>query len=101
MGSKFNPILELIINSDFKPYTFWIMYVIILILSIISYKLGFARKLPLLKSFFVYLLLVVGTYITTLFSILSMPIAESLIIISLVLAIYRFRLYRERKAEKT
>lgn len=98
MGSKFNPILDLVINSEFQPYTFWVMYGIIFILSVISYKLGFAKELPILKSIIVYILLVVGTFITTLFSILQLPIAESLVIITLVLAIYRFRLHRERQS---
>lgn len=98
MGFKITPILDYITNSDLMPYTFWLMYGIILILSIIAYKLGFAKELPLLKSIFVYILLAIGTFITTTLSILQFPIAESLIIIVLVLAIYRFRLYRDRKA---
>lgn len=94
---RFTPILEYLVFSDFKPYTFWIMYGIILILSVIAYKLGFARKLPLLKSIFVYILLTLGTFITATLSILRFPIAESLIVIVIVLAIYRFRLHLQRK----
>jgi len=78
--------------------TFWIFYFLNLILSIIAYKLGFARKLPLLKSTIVYILLAFGVIIITIFSILEYPMTESLFIISLVLGIYRFRLYRDRKA---
>ncbi|HLR22844.1 MAG TPA: YlaH-like family protein [Pseudogracilibacillus sp.] len=78
--------------------TFWVFYVLNLIFSIIAYKLGFARELPLLKSIIVYILLAFGVIIITIFSILEYPMTESLIIISLVLGIYRFRLYRDRKA---
>nr|WP_237718747.1 YlaH-like family protein [Alkalibacillus haloalkaliphilus] len=35
-----------------------------------------------------------------LFAIFSLPIVEVLIIISLVLGIYRFRLHRERKEQE-
>lgn len=101
MDSKFNPILELVVNSNYKDYGFWLMYAIIFILSVVAYKLGFARKLPLLKSIFVYILLIFGTFITTTLSILQFPIAESLIVIVIVLAIYRFRMYWERKQRKT
>lgn len=75
-------------------------YILNLIFSIISYKLGFARKLPLVKSLIVYILLAVGVFVITIFSVLGLPMTESLIIISLVLAIYRFRLHRERQSNK-
>src|SRR5699024_10306613 len=63
--------------------TFWVFYVLNLIFSIIAYKLGFARELPLLKSIIVYILLAFGVIIITIFSILEYPMTESLIIISL------------------
>lgn len=101
MDSKFTPIFDFVSNN-YLDHTFLIIYIINLILSIIAYKLGFARQLPLLKSIFVYILLIIGTFITTIFSTLFLlPIPESLVIISLVLAIYRFRLHRERQAEKS
>ena len=94
---EFNIIFNFIVERFGTENIFWTFYILNAIFSVIAYKLGFARKLPLLKSVFVYILLIVGTYITTIFSILKMPITESLIIISLVLGIYRFRLSRERK----
>lgn|SRR5699024_7248488 len=78
-------------------YIFWVFFIVIFLLSALAYELGFARKLPLLKSIIVYVMLLLGTFITTTFAVFQMPIIESLIIISLVLAIYRFRMYRERK----
>lgn len=101
MGANSTPIFEFFAtHSTYKPYTFWIMYGIILILSIIAYKLGFARKLPLAKSIIVYFLLALGTFITTILSILEFPIAESLIIIVAVLAIYRFRMFWQRRSQE-
>lgn len=85
------------INST-KQGLFWALYVANLIFSIIAYKLGFARELPLLKSLVVYIMLAFGTFILTIFSILEYPMTETLMIVSAVLGIYRFRLYRERQA---
>src|SRR5690554_3869377 len=76
------------------------LYILNLIFGIIAFKLGFARKLPLLKTIIVYVLLVIGMFVITIFSVLGLPMTESLIIISVVLAIYRFRLHRERKVRE-
>lgn len=100
MGANFTPIFDFFANhSIYKPYTFWIMYSIILVLSVIAYKLGFARKLPIGKSIIVYILLAFGTFITAILSILEFPMAESLIIIVIILAIYRFRMFLERSKQ--
>lgn len=77
--------------------TFQVLYVLNLVFGAIAFKLGFAKKLPILKSVFVYIMLAIGTLIMTVFSIFELPITESLIIISVVMGIYRFRLYQERK----
>ncbi|MGP4106848.1 YlaH-like family protein [Virgibacillus sp. L01] len=76
-----------------------IFYVLNFIFASITYKLGFARKLPILKSFLIYLMLAFGSIIITFFSIVGYPITESLLIMSLILGIYRFRLYQERKTK--
>lgn len=79
---------------------FWIFFVLNFILCAIAYELGFARKLPMLKKIFVYILLLIGTYILTIFTtVMQMPTIESLIVIILVLAIYRIRLHMQRKAD--
>jgi len=78
----------------------WFFYILNLILSVIAYKLGFARELPLLKSAIVYILLAIGVIIITFFSLVKYPMTETLIIISVVLGIYRFRLHKERKAKQ-
>ncbi|WP_010649549.1 YlaH-like family protein [Oceanobacillus massiliensis] len=80
---------------------FWIFFVINFILCAIAYELGFARKLPVGKTIFVYVMLLIGTFILTIFTtVMKMPTIESLSVIILVLAIYRFRLYKQRSANK-
>lgn len=100
MDSNFNLIFNWILETYGPDHMFWTLYVLNLIFGSIAYKLGFARELPLLKSIFVYIMLAVGTFIITIFSIMKLPITESLIITSIILAIYRFRLHRERKRKK-
>lgn len=75
---------------------FLLFYLTIGILLSVCYKLGFARKLPILKSILVYIILFFGAFIIT-FMAMGMPMAESLIIIAAILGTYRFRLHRERK----
>ena len=80
---------------------FWFFYIVNLIFSIIAFKLGFARELPLLKSMIVYILLAIGVGVITLFSLVKYPMTETLIIISTVLGIYRYRLHKERKHDNS
>ena len=87
--------------DNYYDHIFAILYFLNLFFIIIAYKLGFARKIPLLKSIIVYIVLALGTVLIALFSsIAELPTVESLIIIVLVLAIYRFRLHRERKGKQ-
>lgn len=97
MDNNFSLIFDLLIHYNLADHIYWIFFVLNYIFAAIAYWLGFARKLPVLKSVFVYIILGAGTYILTIFSIFGLPITESLVIISLVLAIYRYRLYRERQ----
>lgn len=97
--------------GDSTPETqFTILFALNTILAIIAYKLGFAKKLPVLKSFLVYMFLIIGVGVLVfIFQFLipaftnsqSLPLTESLLIICLVLGIYRFRLHRERQAKDT
>ncbi|HLQ71319.1 MAG TPA: YlaH-like family protein [Bacillota bacterium] len=88
------------LENNYVDHVFWIFYVLNLIFGIIAYKFGFAKKLPLLKSLIIYILLALGTFILTIFSIMQFPMTESLIIISIVMGLYRYRLYLERKNKK-
>lgn len=91
-------VFDYILEMNGTDHIFWIFYVINLILSAVAYQLGFAKKLPVLKNIIVYILLMLGTFVVTIFStVMRMPTVECLIIIIFVLGIYRFRLHRERK----
>jgi|SRR5690625_1404821 len=101
MDTNFSIIFELLLdNFGTSINFFWVFYILNFIFGIISYKLGFAKKLPLIKSVVIYILFAIGVFVITIFSILGLPITESLIIIALVLAIYRFRLHNQRKKNK-
>ena len=76
----------------------WLLYGTIVFLTVIAYKLGFERKLPLLKSLIVYFFLFLGCTLLTFFGTM-LPIVEGLIVIDLVLIIYRIRRLFEAKRE--
>ncbi|MCF3942559.1 YlaH-like family protein [Oceanobacillus alkalisoli] len=99
MTGSFSFVLDYIVDNFGIDNIFWTLYFINLILSAIAYKLGFARKLSVGKNIFVYFMLVLGNYITTIFSIMRLPMTESLVIICIVLVIYRTRLHMQRKAK--
>ena len=74
----------------------WILYCTIVILAIIVYKLGFARKLPVLKALIIYIFLLVGCGMLTLLS-LQLPIVGALFFTALVLTIYKWRLHAAKR----
>jgi hypothetical protein len=74
------------------------LYLTILILSIIVFKLGFAQKLPLLKSVLIYFFLILGSSFLSFLGIF-LPITEGLVVAALILIIYKIRLYRYKKAQ--
>lgn len=78
--------------------SFWLLFGIITVLSIIVYKLGFAKKLTLGKNLIIYFLLAIGCFPITLFGI-KYPIAEVLAISVVVLAIYKIRLHQSKKQQ--
>ncbi|MFS0782449.1 YlaH-like family protein [Bacillus sp. 1P06AnD] len=75
------------------------LYVTILVLTIIVYNLGFAKKLNLLQNVIIYVCLALGCTILTFFAAF-LPMAEGLFLTALFLGIYRFRLHLHRRAEK-
>ncbi|MGL4820721.1 MAG: YlaH-like family protein [Bacilli bacterium] len=68
----------------------WFMFGTIVVLCIVVYQLGFAKKLPLLKNMIVYVALFFGSTILTLLSTF-LPIAEGLVGALIVLLLYRIR----------
>lgn len=75
----------------------WLLYLTIVILSVIVYKLGFAKELPIFKSMIIYILLIAGDLILTFFAVF-LPVAEGLVVAAIILIIYKIRLNREKKA---
>jgi hypothetical protein len=74
----------------------WLLYVTIFLLSILVYKLGFAKKLPVLKSVVIYFFLGLGCTVLTFLGVF-LPVAEGLIAASSVLIIYKVRLYQSKR----
>jgi 4-hydroxybenzoate polyprenyltransferase len=70
---------------------FLILYAITAALLAIVYKLGFAKRLPILKSLIVYLVLVIGA-LPLAFLGTELPMVEALLLAVAVLAIVRFRM---------
>ncbi|WP_243290844.1 YlaH-like family protein [Bacillus sp. FJAT-47783] len=84
---------------DEQPeFGMWMLYLTIFVLSIVVYKLGFAKKLPLLKSAVIYIFLALGCTVLSFLGIF-LPVAEGLVVAALILIIYKVRLYRAKKEE--
>lgn len=76
----------------------YILLAVIFILSAIVYHLGFARSnLKLWQNIVIYVFLFLGCIILT-FLAFFLPMVEVLIITALFLALYKFRLKKDRKA---
>lgn len=75
----------------------WYLFITIFILSILVYNLGFARKVKVWQNAIIYVVMFLGCTILTFFGAF-LPVAESLIVATVILALYRFRLHQERKA---
>ena len=89
-----------LLNIENDPTTgMWMLYFLILVLSIVVYKLGFAKKLPIIKSVIVYFILALGCTILT-FLAVFLPVAEGLVIAAIVLTVYKVRLLQSKKEEQ-
>ncbi|KAB2337364.1 hypothetical protein F7731_07065 [Cytobacillus depressus] len=82
-------------NSDLGM---WLLYLTIIALCIIVFKLGFAKKLPIAKSMIIYLFLILGCTVLTFFAVF-LPITEGLVVAALILIIYKIRLHQSKKQE--
>ncbi|SFP02778.1 YlaH-like family protein [Salibacterium halotolerans] len=89
-----------VLNVHEAPITgFWLMYAAVVVMCIIVYNLGFARRLPLLKNAVVYTVMLIGTFPLTIFAF-GMPVVESLLAAAAVLGIYKIRLRRYKKEKQ-
>lgn len=76
-----------------------VLYITIFFLAVVVYKIGFAKKLPLLKSMVVYLMLLIGCIFLTVPLGITLPVAEGLFISAVVLIIYKIRLQQSKKED--
>jgi hypothetical protein len=90
-----SPLLALLIQFLGVKGAVWLYFVIIVVLSILVYNLGFARKLSFGKNIVIYVLMIIGSFILLILSY-QLPVVESLIVASIVLGIYRIRLHIHR-----
>ncbi|MBY6036242.1 YlaH-like family protein [Fictibacillus nanhaiensis] len=89
--------MALLLGIENDPVrAFLLLYLIITMLSIIVFKLGFAKKLPPLKTVVIYLFLIIGCMPLAFFGI-GLPVAEGLIVAALILIIYKVRLHQSKK----
>ncbi|WP_210366430.1 YlaH-like family protein [Bacillus sp. REN3] len=76
----------------------WMLYITIVALSILVFKLGFAQKLPIAKTIIIYLFLIIGCTVLTFLGVF-LPIAEGLVAAALILIIYKLRLRQHKKED--
>ena len=86
-----SPLLGLFIQMMGVQGAVWLYFVIIIVLSILVYNLGFARKLSLVKNMIIYVLLIIGSFVLLILSY-QLPVVESLFVAAIVLGIYQIRL---------
>ncbi|WP_409305286.1 YlaH-like family protein [Peribacillus sp. SCS-155] len=87
-------------NVDTNPEAgMWYLYATVFLLCIIVYRLGFAKKLPLLQNAVIYFVMGLGCTILTFFAVF-LPVCEGLVVAILVLAIYKLRLHNHKNEEQ-
>jgi hypothetical protein len=91
-----SPSLRFFIELTDVKTAVWLQYFYIVILSAIVYKLGFAKKLPLLKNIVIFICLLIGCFLMLFFSY-ALPIAEGLAGAALLLIVYKIRLHQTKK----
>ncbi|MDQ0272425.1 YlaH-like family protein [Cytobacillus purgationiresistens] len=77
----------------------WLLYITIVLLTIVVFKLGFAKKLPILKAVVIYTFLILGCTLLTFLGVF-LPIAEGLVVAAVILIIYKIRLHQEKKHQR-
>ncbi|MEH7076051.1 YlaH-like family protein [Neobacillus drentensis] len=92
----FSPSLRFFIELTDVKTAVLLQYLYIVILAAIVYKLGFAKKLPLLKNIVIYICLLIGCFVMLIFSY-ALPIAEGLAGAAVLLIIYKIRLHQTKK----
>lgn len=76
------------------------LYFIILVLSVVIYKVAFARKLPPLKSLVVYFVLALGCVLFWIMQLAQFPMIQALLITVVLIVVTRLRLWYSKKQAK-
>ncbi|MCK1996299.1 YlaH-like protein [Paenisporosarcina quisquiliarum] len=97
MSSIARYIYEVMPNFDIAGY---VLFVLIFLLSVLVYKLGFAKKLRFSQNVVIYVFLLLGCLMLT-FLAFFLPVVEGLIVAALILIIYKIRLRLEKKQSST
>ncbi|WP_051330693.1 YlaH-like family protein [Aneurinibacillus terranovensis] len=66
-------------------------FILLLILTAATYQLGFARRLPLLKTVIVYFALLIGTIPLAILDALGLPMIPALSVAIVILLVARYR----------
>ena len=74
----------------------YVLLVVIYALCALVFKLGFAKPLSLWQNIIIYFMLFLGCIMLTFFAFF-LPIVEGLIVASLILIIYKSRMWREKR----
>ncbi|MCH6265742.1 YlaH-like family protein [Neobacillus citreus] len=94
----FSPTLRFFMQLTDVKTAVWLQFIYIVILAVVVYKLGYAKKLPLLKNVVIYTCLVIGCLVLLILSY-ALPVAEALAVSALILIIYKIRLYQSKKQQ--
>lgn len=79
----------------------YVTFILVFILSAIVFKLGFAKNdLRPIQNVIIYIFLFIGCIVLT-FLALFLPMIEGLIVAALILILYKTRLWREKREEKS
>lgn len=71
---------------------FWTAYIVILMMTAIIFNVAFARRLPILKTVVVYIVLAIGCYLFTIMHIFRFPVIPAMAITLVIIVVARLRM---------
>lgn len=93
-----SPMLAVLIEGIGVTWAVRVYWIAMILLTILVYKLGFAKKLSLGKNIVIYICLVIGSLLLLILSF-QLPIVESLLVAVAVLGIYKIRLKMHKEEQ--